>query len=88
MLVVHCSPFTVLVDWHQCSILISYAFITKTPIICGREPAATEEEKKLGVERSAELSTKVNQVVLETNLSIIASACSTRYSYCVAFVIH
>lgn len=34
----------------------------KTPIICGREPSATEDEKKLGIERSAELSAKVNQV--------------------------
>lgn len=34
----------------------------KTPIICGREPTAIGEEKKLGVERSTELSTKVNQV--------------------------
>lgn len=37
--------------------------ITKTPIVCGREPTATEEEKKLGIERSAELSAKVNQVI-------------------------
>jgi len=35
----------------------------KAPIICGREPTATEEEKKLGAERSAELSAKVNQVM-------------------------
>lgn len=34
----------------------------KTPIICGREPTATEEEKQLGAERSGELSAKVNQV--------------------------
>ncbi|CAK9143929.1 unnamed protein product [Ilex paraguariensis] len=34
----------------------------ETPIICGREPTATAEEKKLGAERSAELSAKVNQV--------------------------
>ncbi|KAK4487322.1 hypothetical protein RD792_006064 [Penstemon davidsonii] len=32
------------------------------PIISGREPTATEEEKRLGLERSAELSAKVNQV--------------------------
>lgn len=32
------------------------------PIICGREPTATAEERKLGTERSAELSAKVNQV--------------------------
>ena len=34
----------------------------KAPIICGREPNAAEEERKLGVERSAELSANVNQV--------------------------
>ncbi|KAF3681227.1 Protein CHROMATIN REMODELING 25 [Capsicum annuum] len=33
----------------------------ETPIICGREPTATKEEKKLGSDRSAELSSKVNQ---------------------------
>ncbi|GFP84567.1 protein chromatin remodeling 25 [Phtheirospermum japonicum] len=31
------------------------------PIVCGREPTATEEEKRLGSERSGELSGKVNQ---------------------------
>lgn len=36
----------------------------KTSIICGREPTATEEEKKLGIERSSELSAQVNQVIL------------------------
>ena len=41
----------------------------KTPIIFGREPTATEEEKKLGTERSAELSAKVNQVILFFSLS-------------------
>ncbi|KAL5982445.1 DNA-dependent ATPase protein rad54 [Asimina triloba] len=34
----------------------------ETPIICGREPTATAEEKASGLERSAELSAKVNQV--------------------------
>ncbi|XLV01904.1 hypothetical protein S245_016241, partial [Arachis hypogaea] len=34
----------------------------EAPIISGREPNATTEEKKLGAERSAELSAKVNRV--------------------------
>lgn len=34
----------------------------KAPIICGREPSATEDEKNLGTARSAELSAIVNQV--------------------------
>ena len=32
------------------------------PILNGREPNATEEEKTKGSERSSELSEKVNQV--------------------------
>lgn len=41
--------------------LLHICFV-KAPIICGREPNASEEERKLSVERSAELSGKVNQV--------------------------
>ncbi|KAF9618074.1 hypothetical protein IFM89_000025 [Coptis chinensis] len=33
----------------------------KAPIVSGREPTASEDERKLGVERSKELSGKVNQ---------------------------
>lgn len=40
----------------------------KAPIICGREPTATEEEKNLAADRSAELSSKVNQVILPSIL--------------------
>ncbi|CAN6166566.1 unnamed protein product, partial [Urochloa humidicola] len=36
----------------------------KAPIICGREPTASVEDKKLGSERSAELSAKANQFIL------------------------
>lgn len=43
--------------------LLHICFV-KAPIICGREPNASEEEKKLGGERSAELSGKVNQVIV------------------------
>lgn len=39
------------------------AFIMKAPIICGREPTATTEEKKLSAERTTELNAKVNQVI-------------------------
>ena len=47
--------------------------IMKTPIICGREPTSSEEEKKLAAERSSELSATVNQVILveESFLRII-----------------
>lgn len=46
-------------------------YYLKMPIICGREPTATEEEKKLGSERSAELSAKVNQVKAQLLLQIL-----------------
>lgn len=40
--------------------------IMKAPIICGREPTANDEEKKLGTERAAELSGRVNQVMFSS----------------------
>lgn len=43
------------------------------PIICGREPTATEEEKKLGDERSAELSAKVNQFILRRTNALLSN---------------
>ncbi|KAL3814222.1 hypothetical protein ACJIZ3_015490 [Penstemon smallii] len=43
------------------------------PIICGREPTATEEEKRLGSERSAELSGKVNQFILRRTNALLSN---------------
>ncbi|CAI9104342.1 OLC1v1002990C1 [Oldenlandia corymbosa var. corymbosa] len=45
----------------------------ETPIICGREPSASEEEKKLGSERSSELSTKVNQFILRRTNALLSN---------------
>ncbi|XP_020551461.1 protein CHROMATIN REMODELING 25 isoform X2 [Sesamum indicum] len=45
----------------------------ETPIICGREPMATEEEKRLGSERSAELSGKVNQFILRRTNALLSN---------------
>ncbi|XP_027362727.1 protein CHROMATIN REMODELING 25 [Abrus precatorius] len=45
----------------------------EAPIICGREPAATAEEKKLGAERSAELSVKVNQFILRRTNALLSN---------------
>ncbi|KAJ8558441.1 hypothetical protein K7X08_005207 [Anisodus acutangulus] len=45
----------------------------ETPIICGREPTATEEEKKLGSDRSAELSSKVNQFILRRTNALLSN---------------
>ncbi|XP_021652937.1 protein CHROMATIN REMODELING 25 [Hevea brasiliensis] len=43
------------------------------PIICGREPTATEEEKKLAVERTGELSAKVNQFILRRTNALLSN---------------
>ncbi|XP_052199015.1 protein CHROMATIN REMODELING 25 [Diospyros lotus] len=43
------------------------------PIIGGREPTATEEEKKLGDERSVELSAKVNQFILRRTNALLSN---------------
>ncbi|KAM3305829.1 protein CHROMATIN REMODELING 25-like [Capsicum chacoense] len=45
----------------------------ETPIICGREPTATKEEKKLGSDRSAELSSKVNQFILRRTNALLSN---------------
>ncbi|GAV66346.1 SNF2_N domain-containing protein/Helicase_C domain-containing protein [Cephalotus follicularis] len=45
----------------------------ETPIISGREPTATEEVKKLGAERSAELSAKVNQFILRRTNALLSN---------------
>ncbi|EPS60250.1 hypothetical protein M569_14554, partial [Genlisea aurea] len=45
----------------------------ETPIVSGREPAATEEEKKLGSERSVELSRKVNQFILRRTNALLSN---------------
>ncbi|KAL6514250.1 DNA-dependent ATPase protein rad54 [Orobanche hederae] len=42
-------------------------------IVCGREPTATEEEKRLGSERSAELSAKVNQFILRRTNALLSN---------------
>ncbi|GER56642.1 DNA repair and recombination protein RAD54 [Striga asiatica] len=43
------------------------------PIVCGREPTATIEEKRLGSERSAELSAKVNQFILRRTNALLSN---------------
>ncbi|XP_025823979.1 DNA repair and recombination protein RAD54 isoform X2 [Panicum hallii] len=45
----------------------------EAPIICGREPNASSEEKKLGSERSAELSAKVNQFILRRTNALLSN---------------
>ncbi|KAL5714185.1 DNA-dependent ATPase protein rad54 [Ranunculus cassubicifolius] len=45
----------------------------EAPIICGREPTASEEERKLGVDRSGELSGKVNQFILRRTNALLSN---------------
>ncbi|KAJ3695883.1 hypothetical protein LUZ60_001260 [Juncus effusus] len=45
----------------------------EAPIISGREPIATQEEKKLGNERSVELSAKVNQFILRRTNALLSN---------------
>lgn len=45
----------------------------EAPIICGREPTASAEEKKLGSERSSELSAKVNQFILRRTNALLSN---------------
>ncbi|KAI9127982.1 hypothetical protein K1719_000975 [Acacia pycnantha] len=43
------------------------------PIIRGREPTASSDEKKLGADRSAELSAKVNQFILRRTNALLSN---------------
>ncbi|KAF3320678.1 putative DNA repair protein rhp54 [Carex littledalei] len=45
----------------------------EAPIISGREPTATSEEKKLGAERSSELSSNVNQFILRRTNTLLSN---------------
>ncbi|XP_010534308.1 PREDICTED: protein CHROMATIN REMODELING 25 isoform X2 [Tarenaya hassleriana] len=45
----------------------------ESPIIMGREPTATVEEKKLATDRSAELSSKVNQFILRRTNTLLSN---------------
>ncbi|KAA8545882.1 hypothetical protein F0562_020667 [Nyssa sinensis] len=70
------EEFYAMVNFTNPGILGDAAYFRRyyeTPIICGREPTATEEEKKLGVERSAELSAKVNQFILRRTNALLSN---------------
>ncbi|KAK9109182.1 hypothetical protein Sjap_017242 [Stephania japonica] len=45
----------------------------EAPIICGREPTATEAEVELATVRSAELSAKVNQFILRRTNALLSN---------------
>ncbi|WRX13220.1 SNF2 [Theobroma cacao] len=61
------EEFFAMVNFTNQGILGDVAYFRRyyeAPIICGREPTASEEEKMLASERSSELSAKVNQFIL------------------------
>lgn len=70
------EEFFAMVNFTNPGILGDVAYFRRyyeAPIICGREPTATEEEKKLGTERSAELSAKVNQFILRRTNALLSN---------------
>ncbi|KAF5757912.1 putative DNA helicase chromatin remodeling SNF2 family [Helianthus annuus] len=72
----HLEEFYAMVNFTNPGILGDAAFFRRyyeTPIICGREPTASEEEKHLANERSAELSAKVNQFILRRTNALLSN---------------
>ncbi|KAL7263828.1 hypothetical protein ACSBR1_001895 [Camellia fascicularis] len=70
------EEFYAMVNFTNPGILGDAAYFRRyfeTPIICGREPSATEEEKRLCAERSAELSAKVNQFILRRTNALLSN---------------
>ncbi|KAL5788356.1 hypothetical protein ACOSP7_005305 [Xanthoceras sorbifolium] len=70
------EEFFAMVNFTNPGILGDAAYFRRyyeTPIIYGREPTATEEQKKLGSERSAELSAKVNQFILRRTNALLSN---------------
>ncbi|XP_071716163.1 protein CHROMATIN REMODELING 25 [Rutidosis leptorrhynchoides] len=72
----HLEEFYAMVNFTNPGILGDAARFRRyyeTPIICGREPTASEEEKNLANERSAELSAKVNQFILRRTNALLSN---------------
>ncbi|KAM7259996.1 hypothetical protein ACFE04_015737 [Oxalis oulophora] len=70
------EEFFAMVNFTNPGILGDAAYFRRyyeSPIICGREPTATEEEKKASAERSSELSSKVNQFILRRTNALLSN---------------
>ncbi|XP_026452872.1 protein CHROMATIN REMODELING 25-like isoform X1 [Papaver somniferum] len=70
------EEFFAMVNFTNPGILGDAAYFRRyyeSPIISGREPTTTEEERNLSVERSAELSTKVNQFILRRTNALLSN---------------
>lgn len=53
-------------------------FACQNPILTGREPDATDDARALSIERSAELSERVNQVSLQF-LPMVIACCEMKF---------
>ncbi|KAG9450907.1 hypothetical protein H6P81_010872 [Aristolochia fimbriata] len=70
------EEFFAMVNFTNPGILGDAAYFRRyyeSPIISGREPCATEDERKLGNERSTELSVKVNQFILRRSNALLSN---------------
>ncbi|RZC59547.1 hypothetical protein C5167_006860, partial [Papaver somniferum] len=70
------EEFFAMVNFTNPGILGDAAYFRRyyeSQIISGREPTSTEEERNLSVERSAELSTKVNQFILRRTNALLSN---------------
>ncbi|XP_068321911.1 protein CHROMATIN REMODELING 25 [Pyrus communis] len=70
------EEFFAMVNFTNPGILGDAAYFRRyyeAPIICGREPNASEKERKLSVERSAELSGTVNQFILRRTNALLSN---------------
>nr|XP_018681955.1 PREDICTED: DNA repair and recombination protein RAD54 isoform X2 [Musa acuminata subsp. malaccensis] len=70
------EEFFAMVDFTNPGVLGDATYFRKyyeIPVVSGREPTATLEERKLGIERSAELSVKVNQFILRRTNTLLSN---------------
>ncbi|CAL9045906.1 unnamed protein product [Musa banksii] len=70
------EEFFAMVDFTNPGVLGDATYFRKyyeIPVVSGREPTATLEERKLGIERSAELSAKVNQFILRRTNTLLSN---------------
>ncbi|XP_068642553.1 protein CHROMATIN REMODELING 25 isoform X2 [Aristolochia californica] len=70
------EEFFAMVNFTNPGILGDAAYFRRyydSPIISGREPCATADARKLGIERSTELSAKVNQFILRRTNTLLSN---------------
>ncbi|THU67599.1 hypothetical protein C4D60_Mb05t26390 [Musa balbisiana] len=81
------EEFFAMVDFTNPGILGDATYFRKyyeIPVVSGREPTATLEERKLGIERSAELSAKVNQFILRRTNTLLSNHLPPKVKHVIA----